>query len=162
MTTTQAVQTSLTSLQKWKCARGGIVVLYKNGTDSLHVSVFVRKRIFFPSSLAYHSHLSSENGHRKRIFSKGLFRVEISEYAGFLFTCRRAKTEFFEYDDVIHHTLLAWRMLIKECYRISIVLAFSYGRAKTIRIRNMSMRIFFWKRRKNIRFQKYLDAYARG
>lgn len=47
MTTTQAVQTSLTSLQKWKCARGGIVVLYKNGTDSLHVSVFVRKRSFF-------------------------------------------------------------------------------------------------------------------
>ena len=47
MTTTQAVQTSLTSLQKWKCARGGKVVLYKNGTYSLHVSVFVRKRSFF-------------------------------------------------------------------------------------------------------------------
>lgn len=35
-------------------------------------------------------------------------------------------------------------MLIKECYRISIVLAFSYGRAKTIRIRNVSMRISFF------------------
>ena len=35
-------------------------------------------------------------------------------------------------------------MLSKECYRISIVLAFSYGRAKTIRIRNVSMRISFF------------------
>lgn len=41
-------------------------------------------------------------------------------------------------------------MLTKECYRISIVLAFSYGRAKTIRIRYVSMRIFFLKRREKI------------
>ena len=74
----------------------------------------------------------------------------ISENAGFLFTCRRAKTEFFEYDDVIHHTLLAWRMLIKECYRML---------SNTLRVDAY----FFLKAEKNISdFKKYLDTYARG
>ena len=54
------------------------------------------------------------------------------------------KRRLLVYDDVIHHMLLAWRMLIKECYRISIVLAFSYGRAKTILIRYVWMRLFFF------------------
>ena len=34
------------------------------------------------------------------------------------------KTEVFEFDDVIHHILLALRILCKGCYRNSIVLAF--------------------------------------
>ena len=65
--------------------------------------------------------------------------MEIFENAGFLFPCGRTKTEVFECDDVIHHTLLAWCMLHKRCY-ISSVLAFSCGRAKTIRIRYVSPR----------------------
>ena len=35
------------------------------------------------------------------------------------------KTEVFEFDNVIHHILLALRILCKGCYRNSIVLAFS-------------------------------------
>ena len=42
--------------------------------------------------------------------------MEIFENAGFSFTYGRTKTEVFEYDDVVHHTLLALRMLRKRCY----------------------------------------------
>ena len=49
----------------------------------------------------------------------------------------------FRIDDVIHHILLAWRMLNRGSYRISIVVAFSCGRAKMIRICYVWMR-FFW------------------
>ena len=49
----------------------------------------------------------------------------------------------FRIDDVIHHILLAWRMLSRGSYRISIVVAFSCGRAKMIRICYVWMR-FFW------------------
>ena len=94
-------------------------------------------------SLAYHQHVSGKNGHPKRIFSKTLSRVEIFENAGFSFRFGRTKPEVFEYDDVIHHILLAWRMYRKWCYRISIVLAFSCERTKTIRIRYVWTRIFF-------------------
>lgn len=52
------------------------------------------------------------------------------------------KRRFFEYDDVIRHILLAFRMLLKGCYRIYIILAFSWVRAKTIRIRFVWMHIF--------------------
>ena len=41
-------------------------------------------------------------------------------------------------------------------------LAFSYGRAKTIRIRCGCMRIFFENGRKNLHFQKYPDTCWRG
>ena len=58
--------------------------------------------IFF-SSVACRPHVSGENGHRKPVFSKTLSRVEIFENTGFLTTCRRTKTEVFQYDDVIHH-----------------------------------------------------------
>ena len=115
-----------------------------------HVSVLV----FFPS-LAYRPHLSGNNGHRKRIFSKALFSVEILEKAGFSFTCGRTKTEVFQYDDVIHYILLAWRMLRKGCYPLSFVLALSCGWPKTIRIRSVWTGSFFsWKREKRYPFSK--------
>ena len=51
----------------------------------------------FSSGLADHRpHVSGENGHWKRIFSKTLSRVEIFENADFSFTCKRAKTKVFE------------------------------------------------------------------
>ena len=94
---------------------------------------------------------SGENGHLKRIFSKTLPRVELFKNAGFSFIYGRSKREVFEYDYVINHMLLALRMLCEGCCRISIVSAFSYERAKTIRIRYM------W-----TRFQKYSDTCGWG
>ena len=55
------------------------------------------------SSVACRPHVSGENVHQKPLFSKTLSRVEIFENAGFSTTCRRTKTEVFQYDDVIHH-----------------------------------------------------------
>ena len=78
-----------------------------------------------------------ENGHRKRIFSKTL--------ASRLRVDGRTEVEVFEYDDVIHHTRLALRMFCGDALGISTILAFSCGRAKTIRTRNVWTRIFFWK-----------------
>ena len=85
MTTTQAVQTSLALLQKLPFfARGGKVVLYKNGTDSLHVSVFARKRIFFsPVWPTVHTcllktvteNVSFKNRSRERKFLRRRFAV---------------------------------------------------------------------------------------
>ena len=43
---------------------------------------------------------------------------------------------------IIHHILLALRMPCKGCHRISIVLALSCGRTKTIQIRYAWTRIF--------------------
>ena len=57
------------------------------------------------------------------------------------------KRRFSKYDDVIRHILLAQRMLLKACYRIYIILAFSCVRAKTIQIRYVWMFIF-WKTEK--------------
>ena len=65
------------------------------------------------SRLAYRPHLSGENCHRKRTFSKRRLIV--------------AKAQVFEYDDVVHHILEVFRMLCKACNCISIVLAFSCG-----------------------------------
>ena len=89
---------------------------------------FCLKMGIFSSGLAYRPHLSGENGHRKRPFSKTLSRMEIFENADSSFTCGRTKTVVFEYDDVIHHILEVFRMLCKACSRISIVLALSRGR----------------------------------
>ena len=50
------------------------------------------------------------------------------------------------------------RMLRKGRYRISIVLAFSCGWAKTI----WNTRIFFEKGRKNVRFKKHRDTCGDG
>ena len=68
----------------------------------------------------------------------------------------------FEYDDVIHHILLAFKQMpCQGCYRrISIVLAISCGRSKTIRTR-YAVHVdayIFEKGGKNLRFQKYPDT----
>ena len=47
----------------------------------LQVSVFIWKRSFFPSGSAYRLHVTSEDAHGKRVFSKPLSRVEIFEKA---------------------------------------------------------------------------------
>ena len=53
-----------------------------------------------------------------------------------------------EQHDVIHHIPLALRMLYKGCYRISILLAFSLERAKTIQMRYVRTPLFFWTEKK--------------
>ena len=88
-----------------------------------HVSFLFLKTDIFVSGLVYRPHVSGQNGHRKRIFSKTLCRVKSFKSAGFSFACGRTETEVFEYDDVILYVLIVWRKLNKGCYRISIVLA---------------------------------------
>ena len=88
---------------------------------STRLSVFVWKRIFFPPISPTVHLYSVKTITESRIFSKTLSRVKILENAGHSFTCGRTKTQVFEYDDVMHHLPLAWRMLCKGCYRISIV-----------------------------------------
>ena len=53
-------------------------------------------------------------------------------------------------------------MLNKGCYRISIVLAFSCGRAKTIRIRFVWMRISLKTEKKNLRFHVWTGPQLSG
>ena len=84
--------------------------------------------------------------------------MKIFENAGFSFTCGRTKTEVFEYDDVVHHTLLALRMLRKGCYVLLRVFVWT-GRndSNTLRVDAY----FFLKTEKvNLRFQKYLDMWG--
>ena len=97
---------------------------------------FCLKTAIFSSGLAYRPHAFWENGHRKRIFSKTLPRVN----AGHSFKCGRMKTEVFEYDDVIHTTSIMHTLWGVLSYFHCLV--FSYGRAKTIRIRFVWTRIF--------------------
>ena len=75
----------------------------------------------------------------------------------------RTKAEVFEYDDVIHHIssitsikhdACHLRTLNERCYRISIVLAFSFGRAITIRIRHGGCVYFFGNEEKQSPFSK--------
>ena len=90
-----------------------------SGEQSVHgLALSTRIRFLFKkdisfSGLAYRPHVSSEM---------------VTENAGFSLTCGRTKVEVFDYDDVIHDILLAWRMLRKGCYRIYIALAFPCGR----------------------------------
>ena len=67
---------------------------------------FCLKTEIFSFGLAYCPHVSGENDHRKRIFSKTLSREEIFENACFLFTCGWTKTKVFEFVDVIHRTYI--------------------------------------------------------
>ena len=71
----------------------------------------------------------------------------------------------FGYDDVIHHILLVLRILCWGCYRISIVLALSCGRAKTIQMYFVCTHIssfFFLEAEKTIIKKIYPDTCGRG
>ena len=95
----------------------------------------------FSSGFAYCPHASGENSHRKWIFSKNALQ------SGDFWKRRLFIYEWTDENGGFRirwcHILLAWRMLRKWCYRIYIVVAFSWGQAKTIRIRYVRMRIFF-------------------
>ena len=59
-----------------------ISVLHHQGPVHTYLFLFESTDIKF-YGLAYRSHVSGENGHRKHIFSKTFSRVEIFEKAGF-------------------------------------------------------------------------------
>ena len=88
---------------------------------------FCLKTEIFLCGLAYRRHVFRRNGHRKRIFSKRLSRVKTLASP---FTCGRTKTDVFEYNDTMHHLLLAEHMLRKGCHRISIDWRFRRDRRK--------------------------------
>ena len=116
-----------------------------------HVSVFVWKRRFFSSGLAY----------RKCIFLKSLSRVQIFENTGFSFTCGWTKTQVFEYDDVIHHLPKHYACSVRD---VIVFLLFSVF-AWTAQNDSNALRVdahFFWKRRKKSPLSKYPDTCGRG
>ena len=89
---------------------------------------------FFSPGLTYRPHVCLENGHRKRIFSKTLSIVDIFEKAGFSFTRGRTKTEVIEYDDVIHHILLVWRMFRSYLHCFSVFVWTDENASTTLRV----------------------------
>ena len=110
-----------------------------------HIHFCLKMEIFI-SSLAYHPHVSSENSHRKHIFSKTLSRVGFLKTLASRLRVDRQKWRFSNMlMSYIIFILLAWRMLRKGWSRISIVSAFLCGQAKMIWIRYVWMRIFFEK-----------------
>ena len=63
----------------------------------------------------------------------------------------------------MHHIWKALGMLCERCYRASILLAFSRGRAKKIFEYPTRGREFFLKQsKKHLRFQKHPDTFGRG
>ena len=109
------------------------------------MSKFVWKRIFFLRFGLLSKRTRWNQSTKKHLFKNAFQRGDF-ENAGFLRLSRRTKTEVFEYD-VIHHYDT---FLNKACYRISIALAFSWGRAKTIRIRYVWMGIFLKRKKKSV------------
>ena len=74
---------------------------------TVHTSIrFCLKMHFFPPISPTVHLYSVKTIIELRIFAKTLSRVKIFENAGHSFTCGRT-TEVFEYDDVMHHLLLA-------------------------------------------------------
>ena len=108
------------------------------------MSEFVWKRIFFLRFGLLSKRTRWNQSTKKHLF-KNAFQSGDFENAGFLRLSRRTKTEVFEYDVIHHHDTF----LNKACYRISIALAFSCGRAKTIQIRYVWTPFFFEQRKKS-------------
>lgn len=74
----------------------------KNSREALVPSTykFLFEKGFFSSSLACRLHVSGNNGHRKRLFSRTLSKVEIFDDAVLLYSCGWMETEVHENDDV--------------------------------------------------------------
>ena len=98
-----------------------------------HVFGYFLKRTFFFVVIAFRLLVNGFFGHQNgRVFKTRGPRGEIFENAGFSFTFRWTKTEVFVYNDLIHHVLVALRMLCGG-YKLSYFynLAFSSGYANT-------------------------------
>ena len=92
--------------------------------SSTRIRIFLKTEFFFSVS-EFLPLVNGVFGHQKPSFFN---------YAVLSFSCWRTKMEVFEY--------IIQRMSHKRCCRISIVLAFLLGQAKTIRVRYVWTRIF--------------------
>ena len=74
----------------------------KNSWEALVPSTckFLFEKGFFSSSLACRLHVSGKNGHRKRVFSRTLSKVEIFDDAVMMYSCGWMEREVHENDDV--------------------------------------------------------------
>ena len=111
---------------------------------------FTRRRTLF-SVLTFRPHVNGVLGYQRHIFRKSVCRVEFFKNAGLsLFFVDGRKRRFWN----TMTSYIIQRMSCKRHYRISIVLAFSCSRAKTIRIRYVWSRILFLTRNKKFPFTK--------
>jgi len=108
------------------------------------------------SSVACRPHVSGENGHRNPCFLKRCpewrFLKTLASRLRVGGRKRKFSNMMMSYIIIL---LLALRMLCEGCYGISIVSAFSGGRAKKFPVRYVWTWIFSDTEEKNIRFQKY-------
>ena len=125
-----------------------------------HVSGHFWKRIFFLSVSAFRSNKNAVFGHRKWRFSNTAPIVEAFEnaIASRLLVPDGLKRGFLNSMRSYIHTS-SMRTLCKGCYRISIVLAFSYGRVKTVQIHHVWTH-FGWKRNKKISVFQTISGYT--
>ena len=90
----------------------------KTKASSTPIRFCLKTEIFSPVWLTVHTYQV------KTICEHAPFQKRSPEcriIAGLSFTCRRTKTELFQYGYVLHHILIALHILRKRCYRISIV-----------------------------------------
>ena len=126
----------------------------KNSREALVPSTwkFLFEKGFFSSSLACRLHVSGKNGHRKRVFSRTLSKVEIFDDAVLLYSCGWMETEVHEKRWRHGDGYQLMRMFSSKLVPFSIAIAFFLD-GQTIQERNVWTRIFFfWKRRKQFPF----------
>ena len=120
------------------------------------VSIPIWKRGFFcrvwPTLQTY----PGENGQRKRIFSKLLYRVKIFENTVLLFSWGWMKTVTSWYRIPAGAWYHWMHILPRKMVPFSVTFAFSCVRAKNIYLKKQRVDadLFFWKRRKNLQFQR--------
>ena len=77
-----------------------ILTVLPSETPSTRSRVFSKTEMFF-SEYSYRPYVTSVFRHRKRRFSNTLSGVEIFENGDVSYSCGRAKTDVFKYDDII-------------------------------------------------------------
>ena len=127
-----------------------------------HASVYFFKTEIFLSGLAYRPHVSSENDHRKRIFSKTLSRVEIFENAVLLYSSGCMKTEVLDDDYVTVLDTSKCACSHQRWYRFLSLLRFREDVQKRLKKSNVWTRIFLKTEKRNIRFQTKTETCRQG
>ena len=112
------------------------------------------------------------DGHRKRISSKTLFRVEIFKNTGLSFTCWRMKTEVFEYIRWCHSIVSKPSLSLNLPIQFSIHVQFSRFRAKfetktnisfvsalwSLRLRNR--KVVTYSQERNVKWQRLMVSFS--
>lgn len=110
----------------------------KNSREALVPSTckFLFEKGFFSSSLACRLHVSGKNGHRKRVFSRTLSKVEIFDDAVLLYSCGWMETEVHEKRLRHGDGYQLMRMFSSKLVPFSIAIAFFLD-GQTIQERNV-------------------------